>query len=95
MIVICADVIEHVLDPVELMNYIVALSLRWIVLSTPDRNLMYERFSPDLLGPPRNPHHIREWSFEEFNEFVGRFMKIESHVISNRDQATQMIVATV
>jgi SAM-dependent methyltransferase len=93
-LVICADVIEHVTDPIQLMNFILSVSRKWIVLSTPDRNLVYSRFSPHRLGPPANRTHIREWSFEEFGLFVRQHVDVLEHVISNRKQGTQMVVAT-
>lgn len=94
-LVICSDVIEHVLDPVELLDFIRAVSAKWVVISTPDRDLIYPRFSAYRLGPPRNPSHIREWSFREFGRLVNQHFEVKEHFISNREQWTQMIVATV
>jgi 2-polyprenyl-3-methyl-5-hydroxy-6-metoxy-1,4-benzoquinol methylase len=94
-LVICADVIEHVPDPIELMEFIKAISSKWVVLSTPNRDIQYWRLSPHHFGPPSNPSHIREWSFSELEKFVAKFLTIKEHVVSNRAQATQMIVATV
>ena len=93
-LVICADVIEHVPNPAELMEFIKSIAARWVVLSSPNRDIQYWKLSPHHFGPPSNPSHIREWSFDEFEKFVGKFLTIKEHVISNREQATQMIVAT-
>jgi SAM-dependent methyltransferase len=94
-LVICADVIEHVPDPTELLDFIKSLAAKWVVLSTPDRDTMYPKYDPFHLGPPRNASHIREWSFNEFRKFVAQHLTVKEHVISNREQATQMIVARI
>lgn len=64
-LIISAGVVERVVDPRRMLSGIrYALSERGVaVISTPDRN----RLQPQTaLGPPTNPHHIREWSAEEF-----------------------------
>jgi len=94
-LVVCSDVIEHVGDPDELMRFLVSLSRRWLVLSTPDRAREYSALSPYQLGPPHTDHHMREWAFEEFRRYVAQFAVVHEHVHSNPKHATQMIVATV
>ena len=94
-LVICSDVIEHVLDPDELMRFLLVISRKWIVISTPDRLREYSRWSRFQLGPPHTDHHIREWAFKEFRRYVEQFADIRRHVHPNADHATQMIVATV
>lgn len=89
-LVICSDVIEHVMEPDKLLEYIIRFSPKYIVLSTPDRDLVY---GGDNNGPPRNKTHIREWNFGEFSNFISEFLDIEDHFISNRGQSTQCIVA--
>jgi hypothetical protein len=92
-LVICADVIEHVLDPDELMSFLVSLTNRWLILSTPDRKLLYKALSGRQFGPPANPHHIREWTYDEFGRYARRFVDVRKHTIANRAQGTQMILA--
>lgn len=94
-LVICADVIEHVLDPDELMRFIVGIARGLVVLSTPARELLYDDRNKSRFGPPENPTHVREWSTTEFNRYVGQFLDIETHEISNLGQATQMIVGRI
>jgi SAM-dependent methyltransferase len=94
-IVICSDVIEHVLDPDELMGFLLAVSKQWLVLSTPDRNREYPLLSRYQLGPPHTDHHIREWSFREFRRYVERFVDVHEHLHSNPTHATQMIVGKI
>jgi SAM-dependent methyltransferase len=93
-LVICADVIEHVLDPDQLLARVAAVAGKYIILSTPDRNLLYSLSSPFRHGPPRNPWHIREWAFVEFERYISRTFNILDHRISNRGQATQMMLLT-
>jgi SAM-dependent methyltransferase len=91
-LVICADVIEHVSDPDLLMRFIVATGAQWIVISTPDRDRLYGGKGLCRFGPPGNPAHVREWTMREFGSYMGRFLHIVRHEISNEEQATQMIV---
>jgi hypothetical protein len=57
-VVICADVIEHLPDPVPLVRNLASLAerSRAVVVSTPDRALVG---GPHHLGPPGNPSHAR------------------------------------
>lgn len=90
-LVVCSDVIEHVPDPDELIGFLEAVARRWIILSTPERTLMYPPGSRYHFGPPSNPTHLREWNIRELAEYVGRRFNILRHEITNHAQATQMI----
>lgn len=63
-IVICADVIEHLTNPMPLLRNLRTCAARGasVVLSTPERDL--SRGIGDL-GPPPNPSHVREWTIGE------------------------------
>lgn len=68
-IIICADVIEHLVHPEyllatlrELLEYAPAA-----VISTPDRDRA--RGYADF-GPPANAHHVREWNLAEFERLL-------------------------
>ena len=91
-VVICADVVEHVADPVALMQFLVSLAASWVIVSTPDRDLVYSRSDRGWFGPPGNLAHVREWTAKEFREFVDPFLEITRHEITNEEQGTQMIV---
>lgn len=67
-LIICADVIEHVEDPVELLHRLQSLMSPGtaLILSTPDRS----RLEASQLGPPGNQRHIREWSKDELARLV-------------------------
>jgi 2-polyprenyl-3-methyl-5-hydroxy-6-metoxy-1,4-benzoquinol methylase len=90
-LIISSDVIEHLLDPDELMNIIKLSSPKLIVLSTPDRNLIAEEYQS---GPPKNKSHVREWNFVEFKSYVSDHFSVIEHFISNHKQKTQVILAT-
>jgi ubiquinone/menaquinone biosynthesis C-methylase UbiE len=91
-LVICADVIEHVADPDALMRFLASSGARWIILSTPDRDLVYGGTGLCRFGPPGNLAHVREWTMQEFHAYTSRFFDVARHEITNQEQATQMIV---
>ncbi|MEX5710334.1 methyltransferase domain-containing protein [Parafrankia sp. FMc6] len=67
-LVICSDVIEHLIDPVGILNRLRSLARSGLlIISTPDRSHL-EDASP--LGPPTNPLHIREWTSVEMCRLV-------------------------
>jgi len=90
-LVVCSDVIEHLPDPDLLMSFLRRMKAPHVVLSTPARNLLYGRSSSFRYGPPANPSHCREWSFDEFAQYVSGHFAIVDHRITNREQATQMV----
>ncbi|TNI51818.1 methyltransferase domain-containing protein [Aeromonas veronii] len=91
-VIICSDVVEHLVDPDLLMEYLSRQNFKYLLISTPDRNLVYGDEDPAFFGPPRNYAHQREWSYSEFNSYVSRFFKIIDHRIVNYYQATQLII---
>jgi SAM-dependent methyltransferase len=89
-LVITSDVIEHVPDPDALLQFILRIAPRYVVLSTPDRNLL--RLGTHD-GPPYNPTHLREWSMAELHAYLSVYFEIEEHFISFAAQATQCVLA--
>jgi glycosyltransferase involved in cell wall biosynthesis len=67
--VICSDVIEHLVNPEPLLETVSEWLNRapFALFSTPERDLV--RGVPDM-GPPSNPHHVREWNLEEFRDLL-------------------------
>lgn len=65
-VVTCGDVIEHVEDYNRLIKELLRVSKRGVFLNTPNRRPEYT--NPD--GTPKNYWHLREWSFEEFDEII-------------------------
>jgi len=90
--IICADVIEHISDPNQLIDYLKKLDSKFMVISTPDRDLTDNKYSQ--IGPPLNLAHCREWSFEEFENYISKNFRILDHRIINKEQRTQLILCT-
>lgn len=69
-VVICSDVIEHLVDPRSLLRLIACLLKHapMALISTPERNLKEKGWLDN--GPPLNPHHVREWSLNELSSFA-------------------------
>jgi hypothetical protein len=91
-LIICADCIEHISDPDQLINSLKKLDSNVIVLSTPDRDLINNKYNQ--IGPPLNSCHCREWNFEEFKNYIGKNFRIIDHCIINKEQCTQLILCT-
>jgi SAM-dependent methyltransferase len=69
-VLICADVIEHVPRPERLLGAVADALDRGAhlcLLSTPDRE---RTWGPAHLGPPPNPHDVREWTRDELVAFA-------------------------
>lgn len=88
--VILADVLEHVAEPVDFLNLCLShLNMGGFLLaSTPDRTAREEFYTADIArpkGPPKNFAHLREWGWVEFECFMCRFgvrlchLKTEHH----------------
>ena len=89
-LIILSDVIEHIKNPSSFLHNILKnISFEKMVISTPDRDLL----SGSALGPALNPSHYREWTSPEFKDFMSSHMTVEDHFISNKEQATQLILA--
>ena len=74
-VVMAADVIEHLQNPDQLLDYIATIRWKKLVLSTPDRD---QARGPNDRGPPQNPCHAREWNAEEFRRYVAQWFPVRS-----------------
>jgi hypothetical protein len=88
-VVLCCDVIEHIIDPTQLINFIKKINFKYLIISTPDREIL-KKISMDgdrvWSGPPLNPAHVREWSYEEFKEYLEENFQIVSGYHSKKQQ---------
>ena len=91
-VVICADAIEHLVEPDTLMTFIKGISFKYLVMSTPDRHLLYRPWDRGYWGPPKNKSHQREWSYKEFHKYVSIFFDVIDHRVTNLAQSTQMVI---
>jgi ubiquinone/menaquinone biosynthesis C-methylase UbiE len=62
----CVDVLEHVPDYLSLLKEMLRVASRLVVVSTPNRRP--ENTLPN--GKPKNPWHLREWSYQEFDSLL-------------------------
>lgn len=80
-LIICSDVIEHMLNPDILLSYILKFDFKYLIISTPDRNQLAKRLSKfkkiSEVGPPENKSHVREWNFDEFYKFINEKFLVE------------------
>lgn len=67
--IVCADVIEHLVDPTGLLEMMSQLlsTATFALISTPERDLMR---GTDDCGPPQNPAHVREWNLRELHALL-------------------------
>lgn len=91
-VVICSDVIEHLVEPNNLLEYLNNISFKYLILSTPERDLVYKPGEQGNYGPPRNPTHQREWNKSEFFSYISTFFHVIDHRVTNLEQSTQMII---
>lgn len=95
--IICSDVIEHLVDPTNMLAALKGSNADPIILSTPERDLQY---GYDHMGPSQNLCHIREWNGVELRALLERAGLTVNHVGLTRgsDQgpymATQLVVCT-
>jgi hypothetical protein len=90
-LVICSDVIEHIKNPDNLMDFMKKIRFRRMVISTPERNKI--RGTGDF-GPPENTSHYREWNKEEFKAYVSKWFTITEQILSNDKSPAQILVCT-
>jgi hypothetical protein len=89
--VICSDVIEHIKNPDELMDFIKKIDFKFLVLSTPERNSMRGKID---FGPPENTSHYREWNDQEFREYASKWFAVEEQIISGDKSVSQILFCT-
>jgi SAM-dependent methyltransferase len=68
-VIVCSDVIEHLRAPHLLLGKLRGAldHAAAILISTPERELWH---GVRTGGPPRNVHHVREWSIREFGRLL-------------------------
>jgi hypothetical protein len=97
-VIICADVIEHLVHPEHLLASLREALRRTplLIVSTPERDLV--RGIGDF-GPPDNPCHVREWNLAEFTCLLEHYGLRPARVgltrSDDRDNATYTIMAVV
>lgn len=90
-LIICADVIEHLLNPDDLLKLIASINFDLLFISTPERKICRGWLD---YGPPQHVYHVREWNATEFRSYIGSHFDISSHQITNMEDATQLLICT-
>lgn len=97
-LIICSDVIEHLLEPDDLLEFISCIDFKHLVLSTPERRTIQELqksfgWQVQVNGPPHNLMHVREWSFDELREYLSQWFDIESQFMTPKQVECQVVIA--
>lgn len=92
-LLICSDVIEHMLDPVSFLEKLKQGPINPLIFSTPALEILAERGWSCRLGPPDNTSHVREWTTREFRSFIEMHFRVLDQRVVNCEQGTQLILA--
>ena len=68
-VVVCSDVIEHLVDPDNLVASLLGSGAAAVVFSTPERDIQHGRKHK---GPSPNLCHVREWNLDELGAYLVR-----------------------
>lgn len=90
-LVICSDVIEHIANPDDLMEFLEDIPFRYLVISTPERDLVAGKQD---FGPPANTAHFREWNGAEFRNYLRRWFILEEHLVLDDKSITQVAICS-
>lgn len=90
-LMICSDVIEHVVNPDELLARIVAYAPKRLIISTPERDQLCLGTHD---GPPKNIHHVREWNFAEFDAYLRTRLEVKEHFVVNTCQIADCVISS-
>lgn len=88
-LVICADVIEHVANPDDLLDFISEINFQQLIISTPERDIVAGK---NDYGPPENTAHYREWNAVEFKNYLRQRFAINDQQILNSKSVTQVVI---
>lgn len=86
-LIICSDVIEHLKEPNQLMEYLHRWRPHRVILSTPARD---DLGLGTYNGPPKNLHHVREWGIKEFHVYMREWGTVRQHFVVNATQIVEL-----
>ena len=90
-LVICADVIEHLSNPDDLLDFIGEINFQLLIISTPERDAVAGR---NDFGPPENTAHFREWNAVEFKNYLRQWFVVQEQQIFNTKSVTQVVICS-
>lgn len=88
-LIVCADVIEHLSNPDDLLDFISDINFKKLVISTPERDAVAGR---NDFGPPENTAHFREWNAVEFKNYLRQWFVVKEQEVFNTKSVTQVVV---
>lgn len=96
-IVICADVVEHLPDPTQLLRLLDDCYRRGaiVITTTPDRVRVR---GSDHEGPPPNAAHVREWELDEYARVlmdVGLGLTFSGYTSNNSEDRELKTILTI
>jgi SAM-dependent methyltransferase len=88
-VVICSDVIEHLDNPDDVLDFISEIDFQQLIISTPERDAVAGR---NDFGPPENTSHYREWNAIEFKNYLRQWFVVKEQQIFNAKSVTQVVI---
>lgn len=88
-LVICANVIEHLYNPDDLLDFIEDIDFHLLIISTSERD---RQAGINDFGPPGNTSHYREWNAVEFKNYLRRWFVVKDQVIFTTKSITQVVI---
>lgn len=86
-VVICSDVIEHIVDPSNLIKFLLSIDAKYYIISTPCRDVLVKYHGYNPYGPPKNKCHVREWTMDELKLYLSQeFTILESHYAKDQHE---------
>lgn len=87
-LLVCADVIEHLPNPDDLLEFIAEIDFQELIISTPERDAVAGRKD---FGPPENTAHYREWNAIEFKNYLRQWFDVKEQLIFEGRSVTQVV----
>jgi hypothetical protein len=91
-IFIAADVVEHMNFPDSIFDIAKECGDPLVVISTPARDLYPKYYKDHPWGPPENKSHIREWTYEEFDNWLMDYFEYHELQITSYKHCTMTAV---
>jgi 2-polyprenyl-3-methyl-5-hydroxy-6-metoxy-1,4-benzoquinol methylase len=90
-LIICADVVEHLDNPDDLLDFLSEIDFKFLVISTPERDQVA---GVSDFGPPENTAHFREWNAIEFKNYLRTRFVVKEQQIFQTKSVTQVVICT-
>jgi hypothetical protein len=92
-IVICSNVLEHILEPDRLLSAMAASAAKIFLFSSPALEILDAMGLSSRSGPPHVKSRFYEWTTSQFAELVNDHLVVIAHTIVDLANPTQFCVA--